>query len=158
MSTRSRSLTNLDKRNVELTHELQTVDRMAQQLQKEKDTIICSADEEVKQAKVFCLLPLNNWISELLHKSKFYLAWHNKLSSPSILAQEKVVSWCAVSVWHNTLTVVGVERSMSKTARQTSRGRKIWAWCICDARKLSLIHIWRCRRSTLCRSRWSPDH
>ena len=25
-------------------------------------------------------------------------------------------------------------------------------------RKLSLIHIWRCRRSTLCRSRWSPYH
>jgi len=24
---------------------------------------------------------------------------------------------------------------MSETARQTSRGRKIWAWCICDARK-----------------------
>ena len=24
--------------------------------------------------------------------------------------------------------------------------------------ELSLIHIWRCRRSTLCRSRWSPDH
>mgnify|MGYP003313940224 CR=1 FL=1 len=24
--------------------------------------------------------------------------------------------------------------------------------------KLSLIHICRCRRSTLCRSRWSPDH
>ena len=23
---------------------------------------------------------------------------------------------------------------------------------------LSLIHIWRCRRSTLCRSRWSPSH
>ena len=26
------------------------------------------------------------------------------------------------------------------------------------ARLLSLIHIWRCRRSTLCRSRWSPYH
>ena len=25
-------------------------------------------------------------------------------------------------------------------------------------RNLSLIHIWRCRRSTLCRSRWSPYH
>ena len=25
-------------------------------------------------------------------------------------------------------------------------------------RRLSLIHIWRCRRSTLCRSRWSPYH
>ena len=24
--------------------------------------------------------------------------------------------------------------------------------------ELSLIHIWRCRRSTLCRSRGSPDH
>ena len=24
--------------------------------------------------------------------------------------------------------------------------------------RLSLIHIWRCRRSTLCRSRWSPYH
>ena len=23
---------------------------------------------------------------------------------------------------------------------------------------LSLIHIWRCRRDVLCRSRWSPDH
>ena len=31
----------------------------------------------------------------------------------------------------------------------------------CNARsslRLSLIHIWRCRRSTLCRSRWSPYH
>ena len=25
-------------------------------------------------------------------------------------------------------------------------------------KRLSLIHIWRCRRSTLCRSRWSPYH
>ena len=27
-----------------------------------------------------------------------------------------------------------------------------------QAQRLSLIHIWRCRRSTLCRSRWSPYH
>ena len=26
------------------------------------------------------------------------------------------------------------------------------------SQQLSLIHIWRCRRSTLCRSRWSPYH
>ena len=32
-----------------------------------------------------------------------------------------------------------------------SKRRKLAAW-------LSLIHIWRCRRSTLCRSRWSPYH
>ena len=30
---------------------------------------------------------------------------------------------------------------------------------VCDTTlHLSLIHIWRCRRSTLCRSRWSPYH
>ena len=28
----------------------------------------------------------------------------------------------------------------------------------CKTNTLSLIHIWRCRRSTLCRSRWSPYH
>ena len=27
-----------------------------------------------------------------------------------------------------------------------------------NIKNLSLIHIWRCRRSTLCRSRWSPYH
>ena len=29
---------------------------------------------------------------------------------------------------------------------------------LCSLLNLSLIHIWRCRRSTLCRSRWSPYH
>ena len=29
---------------------------------------------------------------------------------------------------------------------------------VCLENNLSLIHIWRCRRSTLCRSRWSPYH
>ena len=38
---------------------------------------------------------------------------------------------------------------------------KLWMWPsrrICVIIVLSLIHIWRCRRSTLCRSRWSPYH
>jgi len=34
-----------------------------------------------------------------------------------------------------TLSVVGVERSMSETVRRTSNGRKSGAWCICDAPK-----------------------
>ena len=38
-----------------------------------------------------------------------------------------------------------------------------WAWpgsrdLLFNFWDLSLIHIWRCRRSTLCRSRWSPYH
>ena len=35
---------------------------------------------------------------------------------------------------------------------------KMWSTKIIDLLLLSLIHIWRCRRSTLCRSRWSPYH
>ena len=27
-----------------------------------------------------------------------------------------------------------------------------------EAQNLSLIHIWRCRRYAVCRSRWSPYH
>ena len=37
-----------------------------------------------------------------------------------------------------------------------------WRWVsnvtVVGLMTLSLIHIWRCRRSTLCRSRWSPYH
>ena len=33
-----------------------------------------------------------------------------------------------------------------------------WASIDYSFYRLSLIHIWRCRRSTLCRSRWSPYH
>ena len=32
------------------------------------------------------------------------------------------------------------------------------SWTPAGEEDLSLIHIWRCRRSTLCRSRWSPYH
>ena len=31
--------------------------------------------------------------------------------------------------------------------------KNVWRWL-----KLSLIHIWRCRRIERCRSRWSPYH
>ena len=42
---------------------------------------------------------------------------------------------CYTMQYNNTLSVVGVERSMSETARWTSKGRKIGSWCICDAPK-----------------------
>ena len=32
----------------------------------------------------------------------------------------------------------------------------VYLWCV--GLWLSLIHIWRCRRYSLCRSRWSPYH
>ena len=37
------------------------------------------------------------------------------------------------------------------------KNKKIVYFCL-FIQLLSLIHIWRCRRSTLCRSRWSPYH
>jgi len=46
-----------------------------------------------------------------------------------------MVNFCKVSSRRVTLSVVGVERSMSEAARRTSRGRKSGAWCICDAPK-----------------------
>ena len=33
-----------------------------------------------------------------------------------------------------------------------------WLVFFFGAQLLSLIHIWRCRRNSACRSRWSPDH
>ena len=34
----------------------------------------------------------------------------------------------------------------------------IWLYISMSHQSLSLIHIWRCRRWTLCRSRWAPYH
>ena len=39
---------------------------------------------------------------------------------------------------------------MSKTARQTSIVRKIWAWCICDARE-GCVFMQRCRKRRMAR-------
>ena len=44
-------------------------------------------------------------------------------------------------------------------ANQHGATCRIWQrWGLKSQPNLSLIHIWRCRRSTLCRSRWSPYH
>ena len=54
--------------------------------------------------------------------------------------------------------------STCKVIRTISVCYAFWkiAWCgkmmNSNDKILSLIHIWRCRRSTLCRSRWSPYH
>ena len=46
------------------------------------------------------------------------------------------VAWCLLKCFYSHICCLG-------------------AITVCN---LSLIHIWRCRRSTLCRSRWSPYH
>jgi len=52
----------------------------------------------------------------------------------SLAAQNRHTKLTTSNLWR-TLSVVGVERSMSETARRTSKGRKIGAWCIFNVRK-----------------------
>ena len=54
----------------------------------------------------------------------------------------------------------GHRKNSWRQAYKTQKGRRRWlrSCCWLPERELSLIHIWRCRRSTLCRSRWSPYH
>ena len=80
-----------------------------------------------------------------------------------------VVRWLSVLCWHEEVS--SVDWYLSKPALL---GHHVWPFDILSmlttltwpllytykhtCRYLSLIHIWRCRRSTLCRSRWSPYH
>ena len=50
--------------------------------------------------------------------------------------------------------------SMSRPVSCPMSGGRTWMGTQVSraVENLSLIHIWRCRRSTLCRSRWSPYH
>ena len=74
----------------------------------------------------------------------------------------------ATLIWVVTCYQYGISLPVSQTwfCRETSCGvakcrypATLYHHCFrWPAFFLSLIHIWRCRRSTLCRSRWSPYH
>ena len=54
--------------------------------------------------------------------------------------------------------VVGIPRLVELCVDPVQRNHSDCVLLTCLVMLLSLIHIWRCRRSTLCRSRWSPYH
>ena len=54
-------------------------------------------------------------------------------------------------VWHTYIRPVNIQCWQWRIQNFIMGGRS-------RCQRLSLIHIWRCRRSTLCRSRWSPYH
>ena len=70
--------------------------------------------------------------------------------------QKSSCSWCAVPrvqwstsrPWQCQCTLHVTRTTISQHTRHGVE----------QCTMLSLIHIWRCRRSTLCRSRWSPYH
>ena len=50
-----------------------------------------------------------------------------------------------------------MSKNDSICAQYSTKQHRVF-WIVDTHMHLSLIHIWRCRRSTLCRSRWSPYH
>ena len=87
--------------------------------------------------------------------------WHN------------LACWCASTLWTPIANkILRFQKSkmaatdilkIRKIAISPQRNDRFWQnliqWCIRALYiPLSLIHIWRCRRSYACRSRWSPYH
>ena len=58
----------------------------------------------------------------------------------------------AVFNFLSDISALSVDKSLCES---NTKGLHCALWSVW---RLSLIHIWRCRRSTLCRSRWSPYH
>ena len=75
--------------------------------------------------------------------------------------------WCKNDFIDNLDLQIGLKTRLKKYIWQVKNlKQKIWILFVFKfilnlmvfLLNLSLIHIWRCRRSTLCRSRWSPYH
>ena len=73
---------------------------------------------------------------------------------------------CGLS-WVSFCNIVALTKAnLSYVHKCAARRQRIWLFIFSffgaalywSQDSLSLIHIWRCRRSTLCRSRWSPYH
>ena len=89
---------------------------------------------------------------------------YNKPNPTKSLANTQFM--CKLSLYQ------GIERHLARYALLREGQHFLVNHCLSDGRPphlrnsptilslelLSLIHIWRCRRSTLCRSRWSPYH
>ena len=110
----------------------------------------------------------------VLHASRRGPTWTARLTQSHWRRRE---SWFAGHIWHAAVQGQWWLTYLGWLGTGTRRQWTWWAHCHCQqivdagergfgyaasrSRKshvLSLIHIWRCRRSTLCRSRWSPYH
>ena len=83
--------------------------------------------------------------------------WDNKSDMTVLLSEHHIITGCRRTL----VGTVWICLLYSPPIRYLYTLRRFrWAfsppgWTV---PALSLIHIWRCRRSTLCRSRWSPYH
>ena len=75
--------------------------------------------------------PMNSWNEWGRHYRAYARTFHRCLLSPHVILCRPVIFKLKSRIWF------------------------VWfSWIFA----LSLIHIWRCRRYSLCRSRWSPYH
>ena len=90
---------------------------------------------------------------------------HSVSDSPFDFSVSRAVQSCCRPFRHYSDTTVTLQWHFSDTSVTLqwhySDTTVTLQWHYSDTTvtlQLSLIHIWRCRRSTLCRSRWSPYH
>ena len=116
----------------------------------------------VLQARSVVDLLLNATTKETLHDNTTYsdtsmTAWvyimgkYRGTSSPKIWRKGNAIANCPLRFCH-------VSKFLSSDCLHYNAIKVIKSFFLILYLQLSLIHIWRCRRSTLCRSRWSPYH
>ena len=105
-------------------------------------------NEVMKCMKKLCLYPLSQYFLVLASEALKRGGRHRRFVTVLLMWSE------TVSVI-NLQTLKSILKSAQKCAIFTFKFKNFLGGSLL---KLSLIHIWRCRRSTLCRSRWSPYH
>ena len=119
-----------------------------------------------------CLIPY--WSDLHTVKTKVTVCIYEIRFSVTFRQNSVLIQSANNTVWHkkcitecyrnHVRSVTSTQSCICKTRRmsfcpmldwQKSQTRMLIITCFLH---LSLIHIWRCRRSTLCRSRWSPYH
>ena len=92
---------------------------------------------------------------------------HAASHSSSPTTTSKILSWSSTSpdlnlnkhTWNELETRVRGRVNAPENVRELFQALKQeWVAIPAQVIYLSLIHIWRCRRNSACRSRWSPYH
>ena len=96
-------------------------------------------------------------VRRLLIKLCLYLVWSKNISRDWIRTVSRIFIKDTLDLTSNTAFRHGLRRSWKTSYCWRMFSVEPPSWFM-DYITLSLIHIWRCRRSTLCRSRWSPYH
>ena len=103
---------------------------------------------QIENLGVVDALPFNTlWKQELKNRCSVYLFRNAPHVSNAWLCTKTMLK---KKCWWKHIPVLILHNCHQRQGKV-----QVYKQCV---QNLSLIHIWRCRRSTLCRSRWSPYH